>query len=158
MNGPQCVMKKKKWMVYVTIWARGLIYEKTLPKRHREIQRAFPVIGKGANLPGETRKGKNCRLDPLPGKSTRLQKKKQKGTFCKEKGEKRMTNEKIELTESQKAKILQMLTSMYINGMSEALLDRTTDEPTIKRLVEIEEENTETIDRLSRELFGGPIL
>jgi len=69
-----------------------------------------------------------------------------------------MTNEKIELTDSQKAKILQMLTSMYINGMSEAILDRTTDEPTIKKLLEIEEENTETIDRLSRELFGGPIL
>ncbi|WP_302221289.1 hypothetical protein [uncultured Acidaminococcus sp.] len=57
-NGPQCVLKKKKWAAYVTIWARGLIYKKTLPKRHREIQRAFPVIGTGWNLPGETKKGK----------------------------------------------------------------------------------------------------
>lgn len=69
-----------------------------------------------------------------------------------------MTNEKIELTKGQKGKLLKMFRSMYINGMSEAILDRTTDEPTIKKLVEIEEENMETIDRLSRELFGGPIL
>ena len=87
MNGPQCVMKKKKWVVYVTIWARGLIYKKTLPKRHSKIQRAFPVIGKGANLPGETRNGKNCRLDSMPGKSTRPQKEKQKRHFLQ--GERR---------------------------------------------------------------------
>lgn len=69
-----------------------------------------------------------------------------------------MTDTKIELTDKQREKLCKMLHSMYLQGLCDAILDRTTDEKGAKALVAVENESMKTVDRLSRELFGGPIL
>ena len=69
-----------------------------------------------------------------------------------------MTDTKIELTDNQRAKLCKMLHSMYLQGLCEAILDRANDKKGVKALVAVENESMKTVDRLSRELFGGPIL
>lgn len=69
-----------------------------------------------------------------------------------------MTDTKIELTDNQRGKLCKMLDSMYLQGFCDAILDRTTDEKGAKALVKVEHESMKTVDRLSRDLFGGPIL
>ncbi len=69
-----------------------------------------------------------------------------------------MTDTKIELTDNQRGKLCKMLHSMYLQGLCDAILDRTTDEKSAKALATVENESMKTVARLSRELFGGPIL
>lgn len=69
-----------------------------------------------------------------------------------------MTETRIALTDNQRAKLCKMLHSMLLCGICEALLDRATDKKTAKALDNLEREKIETVDRLSRDLFGGSIL
>lgn len=69
-----------------------------------------------------------------------------------------MTETRIELTDNQRAKLCKMLHSMYLLGFCDAILDRTTEEKGAKALVAVENKSMKTVDRLSRDLFGGPIL
>lgn len=69
-----------------------------------------------------------------------------------------MTDTKIELTDNQRGKLCKMLHSMYLQGVCESILDRATDEKSAKALIAVENDCMKTVARLSRELFGGPIL
>ena len=80
------------------------------------------------------------------------------GLLSLEERNEEMTETRIELTDNQRAKLCKMLHSMLLCGICEALLDRATDKKTAKALDDLEREEIETVARLSRELFGGPIL
>lgn len=80
------------------------------------------------------------------------------GLLSLEERNEEMTETKIELTDNQRAKLCKMLHSMYLQGLCEAILDRATDKKGVKALVAVENESMKTVERLSRELFGGPIL
>lgn len=80
------------------------------------------------------------------------------GLLSLEERNEEMTETRIELTDNQRAKLCKMLHSMYLQGLCDAILDRTTEEKGAKALVAVENESMKTVDRLSRELFGGPIL
>lgn len=69
-----------------------------------------------------------------------------------------MTETRIELTDNQRAKLCKMLHSMYLHGICESILDRATDKKSAKTLIAVENDCVKTVDRLSRDLFGGPIL
>lgn len=80
------------------------------------------------------------------------------GLLSLEERNEEMTETRIELTDNQRAKLCKMLHSMYLLGFCDAILDRTTEEKGAKALVAVENKSMKTVDRLSRDLFGGPIL
>lgn len=80
------------------------------------------------------------------------------GLLSLEERNEEMTETRIELTDNQRAKLCKMLHSMYLLGFCDAILDRTTEEKGAKALVAVENKSMKTVDRLIRDLFGGPIL